>query len=70
MEKFILYQKARKCNKDIARFLKTLKTDYYKKDQLKRSINSFVLNIAEANGRITPKDRTNYFGIARGSVFE
>lgn len=54
MEKFILYQKARKCNKDIARFLKTLKTDYYKKDQLKRSTNSFVLNIAEANGRITP----------------
>ncbi|WP_372370960.1 four helix bundle protein [Candidatus Uabimicrobium sp. HlEnr_7] len=36
--------------------------------QLDRASTSIVLNIAEENGKYTPKDR--YFDIARGSALE
>lgn len=39
-------------------------------DQLKRAAVSISLNIAEGNGRWHPKERKNFFLIARGSVFE
>ncbi len=39
-------------------------------DQLGRASVSISLNIAEGNGRWHPKDRRNFFWIARGSVFE
>ena len=39
-------------------------------DQLKRASLSIVLNIAEACGKVTPKDNARFFAIARGSAME
>lgn len=40
------------------------------KDQLDRASNSIALNIAEGNGKYTPKDRCRFFDIAHGSALE
>ena len=40
------------------------------KDQLDRPSNSIPLNIAEGNGKYTPKDRCRFFDIAQGSSLE
>src|SRR3954469_7873377 len=40
------------------------------KDQLDRASTSIPLNIAEGNGKYTPKDRCRFFDIAHGSVLE
>src|SRR5438105_15606372 len=40
------------------------------KDQLDRASTSIVLNIAEGNGKYTPKDRCRFFDIAHGSALE
>ncbi len=40
------------------------------KDQLDRASTSITLNIAEGNGKYTPKDRCRYFDIAHGSSLE
>jgi four helix bundle protein len=40
------------------------------KDQLDRSSTSIPLNIAEGNGKYTPKDRCRFFDIAHGSALE
>lgn len=39
-------------------------------DQLDRASTSVPLNIAEGNGKYTPKDRCKFFDIARGSTLE
>jgi four helix bundle protein len=39
-------------------------------DQLFRASLSITLNIAEGSGRLTQKDRRNFFIISRSSVFE
>ena len=39
-------------------------------DQLDRASTSISLNIAEGNGKYTPKDRCRFFDIARGSALE
>ncbi|MBA4406307.1 four helix bundle protein [bacterium] len=39
-------------------------------DQIVRASESIVLNIAEGNGKFTPKDRCKYFDISRGSAME
>ena len=70
MKKFVLYEKAREVNREIVKLLKSLNLDKYKSDQLIRASNSSVLNIAEGNGRFTPKDKVHYFVTARGSVQE
>ena len=38
--------------------------------QLDRASTSVPLNIAEGNGKRTPRDRSHYLDIARGSAFE
>ena len=43
---------------------------YYLADQLNRASLSIPANIAEGNGRFLPKDRRNFFVIARGSAQE
>jgi len=40
------------------------------KDQLNRASTSIPLNIAEGNGKYTPKDRCRFFDIAYGSALE
>ena len=40
------------------------------KDQLDRAATSVPLNIAEGNGKYTPKDRCRFFDTARGSALE
>ncbi|MCE9555584.1 MAG: four helix bundle protein [Planctomycetes bacterium] len=40
------------------------------KDQLDRASTSILLNIAEGNGKYTPKDRCRFFDIAHGSALE
>ena len=40
------------------------------KDQLVRAAASVVLNLAEGNGRMSPKDKTRFFKIAFGSLRE
>jgi four helix bundle protein len=40
------------------------------KDQLDRAANSIVLNIAEGNGKYSPKDRCRFFDTAHGSTLE
>ena len=39
-------------------------------DQLDRASTSIPLNIAEGNGKRTPKDRCRYLNTARGSALE
>ena len=40
------------------------------RDQLDRASSSIPLNIAEGNGKYTPKDRCRFFDIARGSALD
>jgi four helix bundle protein len=40
------------------------------KDQLDRASTSIPLNIAEGNGKFTPKDRCRFIDIAHGSALE
>jgi four helix bundle protein len=40
------------------------------KDQLDRASTSIPLNIAEGNGKYTPKDRCRFFDIVHGSALE
>jgi len=40
------------------------------RDQLDRASTSIPLNIAEGNGKYTPKDRCRFFDIAHGSALE
>jgi four helix bundle protein len=40
------------------------------KDQLDRASTSIALNLAEGNGKYTPKDRCKFFDIAHGSALE
>jgi len=40
------------------------------KDQLDRASTSIPLNIAEGNGKYTPKDRCKFFDTAHGSALE
>jgi four helix bundle protein len=40
------------------------------KEQLDRASTSTPLNIAEGNGKYSPRDRARYFDIARGSALE
>ncbi len=40
------------------------------RDQLDRAATSIPLNIAEGNGKYTPRDRCRFFDTARGSALE
>lgn len=43
---------------------------FYLSDQVKRALSSIILNIAEGNGRNSPKDRKRFFNIACASAKE
>jgi four helix bundle protein len=44
--------------------------DYGLTSQIRRSSNSVSGNIAEAFGRLTPKDKKNFYVFTRGSAYE
>lgn len=71
-EKLIAYQKGLSWVTTVSRFRKTapigLPTGLG--DQLSRAALSIPLNISEGVGRWHPKEKRQFFFIARGSVFE
>jgi four helix bundle protein len=71
-EKLEVYQRAVCLSESITRRTQNFprRGYYHLVDQLRRASLSISLNIAEGNGRWHPKDRKNFFWIARGSVFE
>jgi len=70
-ENLIVYQKALTLNQQVYLFLKENKSmPNYVKDQLGRASLSIMLNIAEGSGRMSKKDRRNFFVISRSSAFE
>ncbi len=70
-EKLIVYQKAMNFADRICELTRAFPRGFYfLVDQLNRAAPSIATNIAEGNGRFTPRDRKNFFGIARGSVRE
>jgi four helix bundle protein len=71
-EKLEVYQRAVDLAEKIAALTETfpVKGHHHLVDQLRRASLSISLNIAEGNGRWHAKERKNFFGIARGSLFE
>jgi len=71
-EKLEVYQRAVSLSEKVTRLTENFppKGYYHLVDQLRRAALSICLNIAEGNGRWHPKDRKNFFWIARGSIFE
>ena len=71
-EKLEVYQRAVCLSEKVTRLTEGFppKGYYHLVDQLRRASLSICLNIAEGNGRWHPKDRKNFFWIARGSIFE
>jgi four helix bundle protein len=70
-ENLEVYKKAKTLNKEILKFLRDNKQiDNYIRDQLKRASISIVLNIAEGSGKFSKADKSNFYTISRGSVYE
>ena len=69
-EKLSVYQEALKFVIWSDEILNSSKNHKVIKDQLERAAISIPLNIAEGNGKYTPKDRCRFFDIARGSSLE
>ena len=70
-EKLEVYSKVEHVTHEIFRnILTSHNLDLYVKDQLKRSILSVMLNIAEGAGRITEADKRHFYVVARASTFE
>lgn len=64
-----------KYSKDLSiEVLKFLKEHYnlnpYLVNQLSRAVISMVINIAEGSGKSTEKSKSNFYSIARSSVYE
>lgn len=66
-----VWQTASQLSVDIYHLTKGLprSEDYGLTSQIRRSANSIAANIAEGFGRKTPKDKSNFYVFARGSVF-
>jgi four helix bundle protein len=70
-ENLEVYKKAKALNKEILVFLRDNKQlDSFIRDQLKRASISIVLNIAEGSGKFSKPDKSNFYTISRGSVYE
>jgi len=70
-ENLEVYKKSKSLNKEILLFLRDNKQiDNYIRDQLKRASISIVLNIAEGSGKFSKADKSNFYTISRGSVYE
>ncbi|MCD4813647.1 four helix bundle protein [bacterium] len=70
-EKLEVYQKAVDVAEKTSKLTDTFpKGNYYLIDQLNRAALSISANLAEGNGRWHPKERKQFFWIARGSAQE
>ena len=70
-EKLHVYQKAKAFRLLVIHWIVAQpRLDRVTQDQLRRASMSIALNIAEGTGRFTPKDRRNFYVIARSSAFE
>ncbi|MCA9381386.1 four helix bundle protein [Candidatus Dojkabacteria bacterium] len=69
-EKLQVYQKSKLLNRNLNSLIKNKRLDYVFSDQLKRASLSILLNIAEGSGKLSNKDKRNYYFRARGSLYE
>ena len=71
-ERLKVYKRSLELVEKIEELCKSLKgkLDFEYIDQLKRTLLSIPLNIAEANGRWHKNDRKQFYYVSRGSVFE
>ena len=69
-EKLRVYKKAVEFVEWVKKLVDKIKTKNSTTDHLDRAADSIVLNIAEGNGKFTPKDKCRYFDISRGSAME
>jgi len=69
-EKLEVYQKAKDLNSNIHDFLLSFSLEKNNESQLRRAAFSIMLNIAEGSGRLSKRDKRNFYVIARGSTFE
>ena len=67
-EKLNCYQMALDLTKGVPDLVRRWPCDL--SDQLKRAASSIVLNIAEGNAKVHPRDRRRFFVIALGSLNE
>ena len=69
-EKLNVYQESIDFVAWVADLLETIPKSMAVHGQLDRASTSVPLNIAEGNGKFTPRDRCKFFDIARGSALE
>ena len=69
-EKLEVYKKAKDLNSNIHDFLLSFSLEKNNESQLRRAAFSIMLNIAEGSGRLSKRDKRNFYVIARGSTFE
>ncbi len=69
-EKLHVYQKALLFNEFTHKILSRIRFQTEIKNQLDRASISILLNIAEGNGKFSPKDRCRYIDISMGSTLE
>ena len=69
-EKLKVYQQSISFVAWVADLLESIPKSMAVHDQLDRASTSVPLNIAEGNGKSTPKDRCKFLDIARGSALE
>ncbi len=67
-----VWQKAFVLLRDVYKIARTFPSDekFALTDDLRRSANSVVHNIAEGYGRFEPRDKTRFYKISRGSAYE
>jgi len=67
-----VWQKAFYLLRDVYKMARTFPSDekFALTDDLRRSANSVVHNIAEGYGRFEPRDKTRFYKISRGSSYE
>lgn len=68
----IVWQKSMELVRAVYALSKAFPADerYALTDQLRRAVVSIPSNIAEGNGRTSPKELVHFLSIARGSVYE
>ena len=69
-EKLKVYQLSLDFVEWVGNFLSKIDKSINACDHLDRASTSITLNIAEGNGKYSPKDRCRYFDISKGSALE